>query len=712
MNTTLQNRLKAVEAYLDKTKSLRATAKRFHISHLTLWRWVKWYKQGGRENLDRESIFRPWNRLELNLEKRVVLMKERNPSLTVAQAKKHLSKKGLKISKNGIWSIWKRYGLVGLSKEISSADLVSLFFKNTEVISPRLMKAQELLESFGKIPFSEYYRKANRLRRQLEAEKLFYSAVRVGVTEAITLSWMAKPEKQLLLTKQLKTRIPKRGDPYIRYLLLIGEGIAYAQTLNISQALNCARMCRHVLKHLNNVPSLWRELANLYNHIGRYKESLRIIEKILAGSFGTFEKSEREMFYADLSILHASSGHYRECLRLLNKMDKTKIAFRALILMLRAQCMLGQAKIYEAQDLARRALQQSKKDEIYELLHVASLIFAGAAAAMGEKERAKSLVSRLNAVFRKSRMEKDMFVREILSSSQYKKIKMRKYRPGILFHSVCQLVFLLAEANATLKLRDYRKAYNYAAGHSLLGLFHRFLLFFPESVAKILKKGKAPGLSKPYLQLPIYKKDVPVYRIEFLGPIRVYIRNRLGNSLALKDRAFLIFLALARKKAIPLSEIYKRFWPDSKIPARNLSHLLVRLRKVLRLTTQYLNIRGDFLFCDCHFITDYDEYENYVAQAKALERIGKWAMAEKEYCAAFRLFREKPFTGMYDSFSDDKRLEIVFKFEENARHFIEELTEKRGRLYKDLPSYVKKTLRKVVAIVPDLRGCLYEHFQI
>lgn len=715
MNTILKKRITAVEAYLSSKQSLRKTAKRFGISHLTLWRWVKWYKQGGKENLNREENFKPWNRLKPDIEKDIALLKEQNPSLTIFKAQKILSEKGRKISTNGIWSIWKRYGLVGLSKTFGDSDLAAVFFKNTDVVSPKIIKAKELLTSFGKIPFSEYYRKASRLRKDLEEENLYYSAIRVGITETITLTWIAKPEKQLALIHHLNMRAPKRGDSHLKYLLLTGKGIAYAQTLNIEKALNCAKMCRRVLKNLDNVPGLWRELANLYEHIGRFPEAFRIIEKILAGNFGEFEESEREMFYADLSILFATSGKYRECLNTLGKIDKRKIAFRALILMLRAQCLLGEARIYKAQELVRSALEQSKKDEIPGLLHVASLIFAGLSAAMGETNKARNIISRLNPLFKKSKMKKDLFVREMLSSPNYKRIDLKKYPSGVLSHSVCQLVFLLAKAKQTLKLRDYRKAYKYAVTHRLLGLLHRFLLLIPGPVIKVMEKNKSPGLPKQYLQLPVFKKDVPVYRVDFLGSLVIYRHNRLRISLQPKDMAFLIFLALARKQRIPLTEIFQEFWRGSDSPARNLSHVLVRLRKSLKLTTQHLNMEQDNLFCSCRFLTDYEEFENYIAQAKALERTDNWKMAEKEYSRAFLLFREKPFIKMYDAFSEEKRLEVIFKFENNARHFIESLTKNishRGIDKNELPYVVKKALRKIITIAPDLKACLFESFQI
>ncbi|KPK62285.1 hypothetical protein AMJ83_11300 [candidate division WOR_3 bacterium SM23_42] len=703
MNTSTKRRIKAVEYYLNSKKSLRKTAKKFRISHLTLWRWVQWYKQGGKESLNREDFFRPWNRLDIDLEKEIALLKEGNPSLTIKDARILLSRKDISISTNGIWSIWKRYGLVSSPKRARGLDLANQFFQYTDAISSEVVEAKKLLASFGTIPFSDYYKKAHRLRKRLEKDRLFYSAVRIGVTEAITLSWRAKPEKQIALVQHLKRWIPRHGDLYLKFLVLIGEGIAHAQKLDIEHALNCAKMCRDVLKHLKNVPSLWRELGNLYEHIGRYPEAHRIIEKILDGRYGDFDEVEGEVYNSDRALLLATAGNHHACLETLRKIDKKRREFRGLTAILRAQCMLDQARIYDAQESARRALEQARKDEIPGLLHVASLIFASSAAAMGEQEKARHAICRLNPIFKKSKMEKDVFVRKMLCLSRNVRLDSVKASGRVLAHSVCRLTFLLAKASRTLALKDYRYSYGYAARHRILGLFNRFSLFYPEIVTSIVAKRKSPGLSKAFVRLPVFNKDVPVYRISFLGPLHLYRQKRIQFSIPTKDHAFLIYLALSRMKSMQLDEIYNAFWPKSTMPSRNLSHILVRVRRALQLPAHYFRMQANRLICTCQFVTDYDDFENCIAQAKALERIGDWYRAEQEYCSAFSLFRSRPFAKMYDDFSEKKRLEIIFRFEDTARHFVEELSKNLpGNSKGALSPAVKKVLRRIRLIAPDV----------
>lgn len=96
------------------------------------------------------------------------------------------------------------------------------------------------------------------------------------------------------------------------------------------------------------------------------------------------------------------------------------------------------------------------------------------------------------------------------------------------------------------------------------------------------------------------------------------------------------------------------------------------------------------------FTTDYQYYEETIIRAKALERAGEWGFAKREYLRAFKLFRGEPFKKMYDNWSDDKRLEILFSYETEVLSFAKELRE-RGR-----DEEAQKLLKKAEKIVPDL----------
>ncbi len=165
MNTRYYRRVECVEYYLKNKKPLRTTAKKLGISWITLWRWVRWYKKGGTKNLNREEKFKPWNKLDSEIEKKVAILKENNPSLTISTAQKILLRTKINISSKGIWSIWKRYGLTSSYSKQNDEGLSQIIPRPESILSPEIEKVCELSKTFGKIPFPEYYKKAKALSK-------------------------------------------------------------------------------------------------------------------------------------------------------------------------------------------------------------------------------------------------------------------------------------------------------------------------------------------------------------------------------------------------------------------------------------------------------------------------------------------------------------------------------------------------------------------
>lgn len=114
-----------------------------------------------------------------------------------------------------------------------------------------------------------------------------------------------------------------------------------------------------------------------------------------------------------------------------------------------------------------------------------------------------------------------------------------------------------------------------------------------------------------------------------------------------------------------------------------------------------------------YFVTNYQEFEQTLFQAKALELAGEWGFAKKEYLRAFNLFRGEPFKKMYDPWSEHMRRVILNKLESEAIHFAKsclehdnEIRQKKRRT----PSAkccggnmadAKKVLEKVLKIIPQ-----------
>jgi tetratricopeptide (TPR) repeat protein/transposase len=747
-------RIKAVKAYLS-SGSRKEVALSFNIHPWTLNRWVNWYKKGGGENLQRGKKYRkPHNRFDVYIEKKIVLLKEENPSITLSDSKKILNSEGVNVSTKGIWGVWKRYGLAGFVKKKSTSSFLDNVPETPETTSgikdaekalnkgdikqvahivnalpacsmipfiekipDKFLSLQRQVEKlyvlFGKIPFSKYKNKARKLREQAENKGLFYLSVKVGVLECFALEELQESERLLLFTHQLKKRLINnrgiaRGDPNLRFILLILQGHAYGNLFQIKESLNCARKCKILLRSFPNTAEAQYWLSTLFSHIGHHREAAELLEQIVSK-----QKPEIVSNYAScLSI----NGEYRTALLTLKQIEIQLKGFTAQASLIRAMCKLGQGKIEEALGCAQLALKESKKEGFRNQYHIATIILASSYAALNERGKAKEFLKRPIPLLKKFRMERDLLVRQTLlgKTSHINCDEKKNITPPI------RLALLLKKAQETLKIKNYRKAYNYAQSQRIIGYFHLYLLFLPEPIHHILSKGKPVHLPSRLLKLPVFQKDIPAFHLKFLGPIRIYRNGRsIRAHLSLKMSAFLIHLCLNQRKPIPLISIYRNFWKNSKNPARTFSHFLVRIKKYLKLSLRSLYIsKGAFgeekvLHFTSHITTDYQYYGEILVQAKALERAGEWEFAKREYLRAFALFRGEPFKKMYDNWSEHMRRVILNKLETEALHFAKsciahdnEIRQKKRRT----PSAkfrggnmadAKKVLEKVIRIIPD-----------
>jgi len=118
-----------------------------------------------------------------------------------------------------------------------------------------------------------------------------------------------------------------------------------------------------------------------------------------------------------------------------------------------------------------------------------------------------------------------------------------------------------------------------------------------------------------------------------------------------------------------VEKLYRNYWPRSSEPARNLSHFLLHLKKKLALPSHLIRLRKGTLYWRVFFTTDYDLFTETLAQAKVLERAGEWNYAKREYLMAFQLFREAPFTGIYDNWSENMRRVLFNRLESEMSYF-------------------------------------------
>jgi len=723
-----QIRIQAVKRYLS-SGSIEDCASFFNITPKTLRRWLKRYQEGGEENLYRKKVYtRHPTRFVPSIEKKIVILKQRKPSLTLLEAQKTLNKKGIKISINGIWSIWKRYNLAGFRrKNFQSAEATETSLevehglrKAEQMLNKRALKkaarilnalpscdGQDILKkipdsllslsrrvekldlTFRERPFRETAREAKILREKAENKRLFYTSVRAGINELFAMEPRSNSEKQFILAERLLRRLekknfPSNANPSLCFSLLVIKGKALAHLGRPRGVLYCIRKCVDLCRYLTE-PEAYRNIAALYSSIGFYKKSRYWIKKSLECT----QDKHRDISYEYLAAVLAIAGKYRAAKKALKEVKANSPTFQPLTAMINAHCFLNKGNIQDAVQYAIKALSTSRKQGILRYFLASVLTLVCCACALNERGKAISYLERLISIVEKFRIRDMLFLIKVLLGQN------SLPRDAVLI-PIIRLGVLLSRASESLKTKDYRKAFEYATSQELMGFFHRLVLCFPESVNKLIAKGKPTGLPKALLNLPVFRKNIPVYHLKFLGPPRFYRNSvRLRHYPSPMYASFLIRLSCKRK--LELVSIYNNFWHNAKDPRSSLSHFLFGLRKYLRLPPDTLFIKQDFLYFKGYITTDYQFYEETITRAKVLERAGEWGFAKKEYLRAFKLFRGEPFKKMYDNWSEDMRRVILNKLETEVLHFTKSCMKHKNR--KD----AQKVLKRVSKIIPKLR---------
>ncbi|UCG92468.1 MAG: helix-turn-helix domain-containing protein [candidate division WOR-3 bacterium] len=736
---------------------------KFHIAYRTLFRWVKLYKEKGEERL-LSTYKRPWNRAKPDLEEMIVEMKEQEPGLTVRQAKKALETEGIMISIKGIWGIWKRHGYAGFNRENVSAnftdcpwtreakkkyELAKWLFERGSVdrsakilnsipalhenkllpqIPDSLLNTRRQIEKiglfFGKIPVGSYLKRLKVLYEECHRRRLYYSILIVGLLEIKALSWSGKPSEMLNKVVELRKILKRTGNQYSyslfapRLSLLISEGFAHAGLLTIKQASDIARTCRILLKRRKHVsPFFMRDLGQLYAQLEDFREAKYWYLKSI-GRLGDEEEKITKSFLADIFTI---KGEYKRALEAWKNEELDHWGSHSKMLRIQSMWSLTKGMPHRAISLATEVLASLEKEAAKGSMFGCYFTIAGAYCSLGEKARARRILKRLLPFLAKNQLEiVKTIIDVILSQSSHDEDSIRL---GEQFLPTVKLALLL-------KAGRYTRALSYAEKKGIVAFLHRYIFFFPDVITDLLEKGKPTSLPRAMLNLPVFRKEIPVFSVKFLGNLIVYknqkylkvhsvrkktqvapsdkcsseasispafrVRQRSSDGVKLgpKDTAFLIHLATAKSRHIALDRIYNNFWPHCKNPSRNLAHLLVRIRKALCLPSHFLYIKENRLYFDCHFITDYGEYLEHLAQAKAFSTAGEWTFARTEYLYAFSVFRDAPFKKMYDNWSENMRNTILGNLESEAITFAEACV-----TYGDRAKGLG-TLQKISKIVP------------
>jgi transposase len=723
-------RLRIVHYYLNNGSTLEKTASQFHVNYRTVFKWVKLYKKEGEIRLLRKYR-KPWNRSKKELEEKIALLKEKNPTLTIRKAQRILQSEGINISIKGIWGIWKRYGYAGFDKASLSTDFPSYTHKSPEIkeglknaeillkqenvylaakvlnelpscpknkflvnIPDRLLspkrKLEKLYSLFGILPYPLLVKKLMGLRNTFEKRGFFYSALRAGLLEAVALSGSGKIRNELNLFLHLKQIAScEKLDISLKFSFYCIEGIAQLRNLKIKRAYNLLRKAELLTRKYPNNSSL-QNLLVFYDNFGYFGK--------IANTLKTYEKRmEKDTYNFFKSRLYISQGEYKQYARFIRKLKRKSEVTKSLEILQKAQyLLLRRGEIAKSIAKINLFLQIVQKKTLRAYWDYAAFFLAGIYAARGEKDKAKHFLKKYLPLLRKFGNKRNTLFYEIILDRR-KPLKDFERINHIRLFSLCR------KASLTMKERDYRKALEFAKKEILLGIFHRLVLFFPEVVNKLLENGKETGLPKPILEFPVFNKRAPVYHLKILGNPIVYKNQRyLRTKAPPKDSAFLSNFALMAGEpgnSVPIVDIHNNFWKKNKYPSRNLSHLLVRIKKAFKIPSHLLEISyiGDYPYLinkGIHFTTDYDEFKHTINQAKALLRAGEWGFAKREFNRAFKLFRGEPFKRMYDDWSDDKRLKMLFGYETEILSFASQLINRKKR------NEAKKLLKKASAIVP------------
>jgi len=743
-NASIDLRFRAVRSYLESGDSLRKTAAQCHVHYQSVYKWVKLYKEKGEAGLS-ATYKRPWNRAEKRLEDKVMFLKENNPTITVREAKKLLAREGITISRNGIWSIWKRYGFAGFIKENMGNDFTEYGLWSKEA-KCKLLQAEKLYELgklkksadilntipflpknglitkvpdkllnlrrriekiyrlFGSVSLISYSETTHLLYTECKRQKLNYSALRAGLPKAAALSWSGMYKERLTWTEELKKNLNKKTSKRqtsllfaLHLSLLISEGLSVAGSLEIKKAFQIAGNCRRLLtRRKHTYPYFLLDLAVLYITLDDFRKA----EKLIYQAINKVDEAKRRRLKSTLAVyVHLIRGELQKGARLLKEAEAYEWTRHAHILRFRSLFTLLKGMPSKTIELATEALRRSRKEELHQDIANSYLAIASAYCSLGEKAKAHRILARLLPFLAKSKMKRFVIIYKFLLD---KKCDLS----DALLLSTIKLAWILKHEN-------FQKAFNYARIKGIHFFFYRYLLFFPETVQDRIERGKPLGLPKTILKLPVFNKQNIVFHIKFLGEVVIY-RNQKHIKIKLtpKEKAFLIHCALRAQepgKTVALESIYRNFWPRSKNPARNLSHLLVKLKKASRIPVHLLEIktaRGNPVLINkgIYFTTDYSEFTQNLAKAKALERAEEWATAEKEYLEAFNIFRGRPskkrypspslMGRMYDNWSEQLRRVILNRLETEAIHFAKQSLAHKNK------TDARKVLEKVTKVVP------------
>jgi transposase len=717
-------KMNAVNYYLSG-KTLKSTAAHFHVHRNTIWRWINSYKKHGPDAFIRQRLLtRHWKRLPEDIEDKLRALKQAIPSLTINKARAILDKQGVYVSTKGIWGVWQRYGLTGFAREqlsisydeymskVVPPDIIKTIEKHVQngeikeaaavvnmlpqfphrdvilripvrFLSPK-RRVDRIRAEFGTIPLAQYCRKTRMLRRRLDQQKLYYSSLWVGIAECYALMWSGEPQKVLQLITSLKKRIKGIQDPRLRVVIVLIEGQAYASVLRIKDARACADKIKTIIRSSRDPYFFMGGLGGLYSMMGFFREAIYWTHRALKEAAPSY----REQLYVNIAGFYTTAGDYQKALRALKKGNLEEWGFSSRSALIKAFAYLSKGDFQNASRHAIDAMLRLKKEGVRRFLHPATLVLACCHQASGDTVKAQQLLKEVIPLLKKYDLLHEYLQRTMLLGAG-------SVRQGIREVPSIYLITLIQKAATSLSVKDFHRALHYAYTHRILGLFMRCAPFYANLVRHLIRKNIPTGLPNSFVRMPIFYIDRPVYYVECLGRLRVSRRNvpLYKARLRPKDAAFLIHMSLNRNRKVGLAQLYANFWPFSRNPGRNLSHLLTRLRQHLGILSHDIRMRSGFLSWNVMFTTDYELFNESVARARLYEQAEEWIFARREYIRAFKLCRGTPFQRMYDQWSELTRRAFLNRLTSSLDRFEESCHQHNEmRLYHNLCNKLTKKI--------------------
>ena len=732
----LKKKIAAVKDYLKARQPLREIARRHEISHSTLWHWIKRYQSRGRQGLVESKI--QSRRLPREIETNVMRLKERHPEMTVRKARKMMKQAGIGISIYGIWRIWKDYGLIKNKRD----DPLDVFIPLTSNLDRTINTARLYIEKedykqaahilnclpsmpktqvLSRIPdrylsprrkldrlclerregsYELFAARARRTSLMLERKGYLYSSIRADFYELDALDIIGQPDKKEEVLKKLSEKMRNIRNYPLRFLLWFEQTYTAVYQLKINRAIEYIEKCRRCVYLLPH-PYYWELFGALLVLIGKFKNARGFYQKAVAKTSN--HQISGRLILQMARYAHCYAGDYRKCRGMLARLKKENpdLTQGSAYNLTNAYLNFGNGDLTDAARHFVKSLETASRGKHTNRIYAASVGLAGISRALNQKKEARIYLRKYLPLIKKTRLLREELLLEcFIDPHTVIPSEMRRISPFNLLNR-------LQQAHRTGKVGDYRKAFHFAEARGLAGLFHRWIVFFPESVTRLLEKGKKTGLPKTVLNFPVFNQRIPVYHLKLLGELRVTKNEKyLKPRLSPKEKSLLIHLALraeAPGKFIALTLLGQNFWPKSLHMSILLSHLLVKIKAKLRMASHLLTVssRGGepkLINNGIYFTTDYAEFISLLTQARTLELSGEWHFSRREYLRAFALCRGEPFKKMYDGWSEDKRRGIINHLETETGRFARICMERGNK------KIAAKLLNKIAGIIPGSPG--------